>query len=62
MESGKPSNDLEGMRTPKDLKRGLIQPKVQTRPLEIDSKNNDFWAHFGTQNQPGNSPESKSNG
>lgn len=55
-------NDLEGMREPKDLKVGVTTPKIQTRPLDIDSKDNDFWHHFGTKIQPGNVPESKSNG
>lgn len=54
--------DLEGSREPQELKRGLIQPKVKCTPLTIDSKNNNFWDHFGPDKQPGQSPESKSNG
>ena len=43
-----------------ELPRNLVQPKVQTRPLDTDH-DNDFWAHFGADKQPGNATETKSN-
>jgi hypothetical protein len=45
-----------------DMKVGLVTPKVRTRPLDISSKNNEFWAHFGEDKQPGEQPETASNG
>jgi hypothetical protein len=45
-----------------NMKVGLTAPKIKTTPLVIDSKNNNFWDHFGEDKQPGNAPESKSNG
>ena len=43
------------------MKVGLTMPKVKCTPLTIDSKNNDFWAHFGEDKQPGMKSETASN-
>jgi hypothetical protein len=45
-----------------NMKVGFTAPKIRTRPLEISSKDNNFWNHFGEDKQPGNLPESASNG
>lgn len=36
-------NDLEGMREAKDLKRGLIQPKITVKPMPSTTDGNELY-------------------